>query len=132
MSMASFAGSHQTMPGRLQYRRKRLREVEARGEARFGPVRVVEPGQAGPVERAAGRVVREGAFLPGRAQPGSLRTKELAAQHVRLDRSVPTEGIVATEHTDEVARHAVPRRRREHADLPPHLGESVENLAAKG
>jgi len=58
MSMAEFARKHGGTAGRFQYWRKRLQqEGAAVGVGRLLPVRVVEPGQARLVERAAGRVV---------------------------------------------------------------------------
>ena len=58
MRMAEFARAHGGTAGRFQYWRKRLlQEGAAVGGGRLLPVRVVEPGQARLVERAAGRVV---------------------------------------------------------------------------
>lgn len=63
MATATFARRHGTTAGRFRYWRKRLGEAHAGGEARLLPVRVVEPGQARLVERAAGLVVlMEGAM----------------------------------------------------------------------
>lgn len=58
MSMAEFARRHGGTGARFQYWRKRLLQQGAAVEdGRLLPVRVVEPGQARLVERAAGRVV---------------------------------------------------------------------------
>jgi transposase-like protein len=57
LTTASFARKHGSTAGRIQYWRKRLRVVEAEGDARLVPVKVVEPGQARLVERDPGRVV---------------------------------------------------------------------------
>ena len=58
MRMAEFARKHGGTAGRFQYWSKRLRqEGGGVGGGRLLPVRVVEPGQARLVERAAGRVV---------------------------------------------------------------------------
>lgn len=57
LTAAAFARQHGTTAGRFQYWRKRLRAIEAEGDSRLLPVRVVEPGQARLVEREAGHVV---------------------------------------------------------------------------
>jgi len=57
LATASFARKHGSTGGRFQYWRKRLRAVEAEGDARLVPVKIVETGQARLVERDPGRVV---------------------------------------------------------------------------
>src|SRR5260370_12004677 len=57
LATAAFARKHGSTGGRFQYWRKRLRAVEAEGDARLVPVKIVETGQARLVERDAGRVV---------------------------------------------------------------------------
>ncbi len=72
MATATFARRHGTTAGRLRYWRKRLGETHAGGEARLVPVRVVEPGQARLVERAAGRVVLMEGALRGSHRPSPM------------------------------------------------------------
>jgi len=57
LTTAAFARKHGSTGGRFQYWRKRLCAVEAEGDARLVPVKVVEAGQARLVERDPGRVV---------------------------------------------------------------------------
>jgi hypothetical protein len=58
MRLAEFARKQGGTAGRFQYSRRRLsHEGAAVGGGRLLPVRIVEPGQARLVERAAGRVV---------------------------------------------------------------------------
>src|SRR5258708_16674267 len=57
LATASFARKHGSTGGRFQYWRKRLRAVEAEGDARLVPVKIVETGQARLVARDPGRVV---------------------------------------------------------------------------
>src|SRR5260370_12387559 len=69
LATASFARKHGSTGGRFQYWRKRLRAVEAEGDARLVPVKIVETGQARLVERDAGRVV----LVDGRLRVGMAR-----------------------------------------------------------
>src|SRR5260370_28657503 len=57
LATASFARKHGSTGGGFEYWRKRLRAVEAEGDARLVAVKIVETGQARLVERDPGRVV---------------------------------------------------------------------------
>src|SRR5260370_36178320 len=70
LATASFARKHGSTGGRFQYWRKRLRAVEAEGDARLVPVKIVETGQARLVERDPGRVVLVGGRLRGEMAGG--------------------------------------------------------------
>src|SRR5258708_33850780 len=57
LATASFARKHGSTGGRFQYWRKRLRAVEAEGDARLVPVKIGGTGQARLAGREPGRVV---------------------------------------------------------------------------
>src|SRR5260370_35486292 len=70
LATASFARKHGSTGGRFQYWRKRLRAVEAEGDARLVPVKLVGTGHARLVGREPGRAVLVEGRRP-REMPGS-------------------------------------------------------------